>query len=70
MNLEDAEKQTPLIEAAAKNNVAISRLLLEHGANIEMFDNNQKSPIFWAAENNALDVIKVSLIFNYYYILV
>ena len=35
MNTEDLEKQTPLIEAAAKNNASIADILLTHGANIE-----------------------------------
>lgn len=59
MNTEDLEKQTPLIEAAAKNNASIADILLTHGANIESCDKYQKTSLFWAAQNNSIDVFKV-----------
>eukprot|EP00111_Clytia_hemisphaerica_P024707 TCONS_00072807-protein len=61
VNIEDLDKQTPLIESAAKNNFAITELLLSHGAGIEACDKFMKTSLFWAAEKNSLEVFKVLL---------
>lgn len=59
VDAEDHDWQTALIEASAKNNRGILQILLDHGAKINILDRFHKSPVYWAAENNAVDVLKV-----------
>lgn len=59
MDALDRDGQTALIEAAAKNNSQILKILLNRGAKIDILDNSHKSVIFWAAESNAVNVLEV-----------
>ena len=37
----------------------VIQLLIEKGANINAVDNNEQTPLYWAAERGKLEVIKL-----------
>lgn len=69
VHLRDALGRTPLHLAAAHNNAACMRMLLQQNASFEARDTNGKTPLLCAAQNGHLYAIGMplfsSLIFNY-----
>jgi ankyrin repeat protein len=56
--------ETPLYWASEGRNskaVSVVRLLLEHGADINVQNDNDRTPLFWASYNGALEVVRVLL---------
>lgn len=52
---------TPLIEAAIMDSVDLSKLLIEHGADIDMPDMVDRTALHWATDNNNLELCKFLL---------
>ncbi|XP_024908759.1 histone-lysine N-methyltransferase EHMT1 isoform X2 [Cynoglossus semilaevis] len=59
--LECTSKRTPLHAAAAEGHQEICHMLVQAGANLDMFDDQQKTPLMVACENNHLDTVKYLL---------
>ena len=59
VNAVDGDNQTPLVIAAANGNAETVSLLLRYKADLHINDSCDKSAIFWAAEENCLDVLEV-----------
>ncbi|KAM9393101.1 histone-lysine N-methyltransferase EHMT1a isoform 2-T4 [Pholidichthys leucotaenia] len=51
-------KQTPLHVAAAEGHQEVCHMLVQAGANLDMFDEEQRTPLMAACENNHLDTVK------------
>ncbi|CAJ1068690.1 histone-lysine N-methyltransferase EHMT1-like [Xyrichtys novacula] len=58
---EDYNKCTPLHAAAAEGHQEICHILVQAGANLDMFDEEQRTPLMAACENNHLDTVKYLL---------
>ncbi|XP_061529145.1 histone-lysine N-methyltransferase EHMT1a isoform X3 [Phycodurus eques] len=57
--LMDAQnKRTPLHAAATEGHKEICHMLIQAGANLEMFDEEQRTPLMAACENNHLETVK------------
>ena len=52
---------TPLIEAAIVDNVDLSRLLIEHGADVHMADMVERTALHWASDNNNIALCELLL---------
>ncbi|KAF1388915.1 hypothetical protein PFLUV_G00067880 [Perca fluviatilis] len=59
--MEGQNKVTPLHAAAAEGHQEICHMLVQAGANLEMFDEEQRTPLMAACENNHLDTVKYML---------
>uniref|UniRef100_A0A8C9YC81 Euchromatic histone-lysine N-methyltransferase 1a n=1 Tax=Sander lucioperca TaxID=283035 RepID=A0A8C9YC81_SANLU len=59
--MEGHNKVTPLHAAAAEGHQEICHMLVQAGANLEMFDEEQRTPLMAACENNHLDTVKYML---------
>ncbi|XP_035496294.2 histone-lysine N-methyltransferase EHMT1a isoform X4 [Scophthalmus maximus] len=59
--MEGQNKRTPLHAAAAEGHKEICHMLVQAGANLEMFDEEQRTPLMVACENNHLDTVKYLL---------
>ncbi|XP_041644377.1 histone-lysine N-methyltransferase EHMT1a [Cheilinus undulatus] len=59
--MEGQNKCTPLYAAAAEGHQEICHMLVQAGANLDMFDEEQKTPLMAACENNHLDTVKYLL---------
>ena len=62
VNSYDINNATALMIAAAHGNKETVELLLKYHADITITDNVEKSPIFWAAEENSVAVLEVCYI--------
>ena len=51
LEIRDASNKTALIWACAKNNVEISRLLIDRKVRLNILDNNKKYPLNYTFEN-------------------
>ena len=60
INKHDKDGFSPLLIAACKGHAPTVKTLLSKGANILDTDKNDKSALFWAAEEDNVDVMKVS----------
>ena len=60
MNIHDKDNFSPLLLAACNGHSDTIETLLSCGANILDVDKNDKSALFWAAEEDHLEVMKVS----------
>ncbi|XP_051924172.1 histone-lysine N-methyltransferase EHMT1a isoform X2 [Hippocampus zosterae] len=56
--IDSQNKRTPLHAAAAEGHEEICHMLIQAGANLEMFDEEQRTPLMAACENNHLDTVK------------
>ncbi|KAG7240049.1 hypothetical protein INR49_028052 [Caranx melampygus] len=56
--MEGQSKRTPLHAAAAEGHHEICHMLVQAGANLDMFDEEQRTPLMVACENNHLDTVK------------
>lgn len=52
---------TPLIQAAIVNSAAKTKLILDAGANVDFTDLTGRTALFWAADNNNLELCKLLL---------
>ncbi|XP_058492535.1 histone-lysine N-methyltransferase EHMT1a isoform X2 [Solea solea] len=59
--VEGQSKRTPLHAAAAEGHQEICHMLVQAGANLDMFDEEQRTPLMVACENNHLDTVKYLL---------
>uniref|UniRef100_A0A667X4Z6 Euchromatic histone-lysine N-methyltransferase 1a n=1 Tax=Myripristis murdjan TaxID=586833 RepID=A0A667X4Z6_9TELE len=59
--MEGQNKRTPLHAAAAEGHHEICHMLVQAGANLDMFDEEQRTPLMSACENNHLDTVKYLL---------
>ncbi|XP_022609211.1 histone-lysine N-methyltransferase EHMT1-like isoform X2 [Seriola dumerili] len=59
--MEGQSKRTPLHAAAAEGHHEICHMLVQAGANLDMFDEEQRTPLMVACENNHLDTVKYLL---------
>uniref|UniRef100_UPI0037E75848 histone-lysine N-methyltransferase EHMT1a isoform X1 n=1 Tax=Semicossyphus pulcher TaxID=241346 RepID=UPI0037E75848 len=59
--MEGQNKCTPLHAAAAEGHQEICHMLVQAGANLDMFDEEQRTPLMAACENNHLDTVKYLL---------
>ncbi|PWA18366.1 hypothetical protein CCH79_00009981 [Gambusia affinis] len=56
--MEGHQKRTALHAAAAEGHQEICHMLVQAGANLEMFDEEHRTPLMAACENNHLDTVK------------
>ncbi len=61
VNVRDEHGMTPLYKAAREGNIEIAKMLLEHGAHIEVSDSEGKTPFQWAFSINDAEVVKLLL---------
>lgn len=59
--MEGQNKCTPLHAAAAEGHQEICHMLVQAGANLDMFDEEQRTPLMAACENNHLDTVEYLL---------
>ncbi|XP_070689889.1 histone-lysine N-methyltransferase EHMT1a isoform X2 [Pempheris klunzingeri] len=59
--MEGQNKRTPLHAAAAEGHQEVCHMLVQAGANLDMFDEEQRTPLMAACENNHLDTVKYLL---------
>ncbi|XP_060893414.1 histone-lysine N-methyltransferase EHMT1a [Labrus mixtus] len=59
--MDGQNKCTPLHAAAAEGHQEICHMLVQAGANLDMFDEEQRTPLMAACENNHLDTVKYLL---------
>ncbi|XP_075934234.1 histone-lysine N-methyltransferase EHMT1a isoform X1 [Anarhichas minor] len=59
--MEGPNKGTPLHAAAAEGHQEICHMLVQAGANLDMFDEQQRTPLMAACENSHLDTVKYLL---------
>lgn len=59
--MEGQNRCTPLHAAAAEGHQEICDMLVQAGANLDMFDEDQRTPLMAACENNHLDTVKYLL---------
>uniref|UniRef100_A0A665WHR2 Euchromatic histone-lysine N-methyltransferase 1a n=1 Tax=Echeneis naucrates TaxID=173247 RepID=A0A665WHR2_ECHNA len=59
--MEGQNKRTPLHAAAAEGHHEICHMLVQAGANLDMFDEEQRTPLMVACENNHLDTVNYLL---------
>ncbi|XP_076587571.1 histone-lysine N-methyltransferase EHMT1a isoform X2 [Chaetodon auriga] len=59
--MEGQNKRTPLHAAAAEGHQEICHMLVQAGANLDMFDEEQRTPLMVACENNHLDTVQYLL---------
>lgn len=59
--MEGHNRGTPLHAAAAEGHQEICHMLVQAGANLDMFDEEQRTPLMVACENNHLDTVKYLL---------
>uniref|UniRef100_A0A672GX34 Histone-lysine N-methyltransferase EHMT1-like n=1 Tax=Salarias fasciatus TaxID=181472 RepID=A0A672GX34_SALFA len=56
--MDGQNKRTPLHAAAAEGHHEVCHMLVQAGANLDMFDQEQRTPLMSACENNHLDTVK------------
>ncbi|XP_038123686.1 histone-lysine N-methyltransferase EHMT1a isoform X4 [Cyprinodon tularosa] len=56
--MEGHKKRTALHAAAAEGHQEVCHMLVQAGANLEVFDEEQRTPLIVACENNHLDTVK------------
>uniref|UniRef100_A0A8C3G5Z7 Euchromatic histone-lysine N-methyltransferase 1a n=1 Tax=Cyclopterus lumpus TaxID=8103 RepID=A0A8C3G5Z7_CYCLU len=59
--MDGQNKGTPLHAAAAEGHQEICHMLVQAGANLDMFDEQQRTPLMAACENSHLDTVKYLL---------
>ena len=60
INARDIDNYTPLLTAAEFGQTAAFKLLLKHGASLDVQSKSRKSALFLAAESNHPEIIEVS----------
>ena len=64
IDVDDQDNTTPLMMAAYNGNaeaVSTVEVLLDHNADLSALDSSEKSAIYWAAQENAFEVLKLLL---------
>ena len=61
MDTKDVDHYTPLLTAAEFGRISCFKLLLQHGAAIEVQNKDGKNAVFLAAESNHPEIIEVSV---------
>ena len=61
VNMQDAEKRTPLHYSAAHDHAHIMRFLLAEGANVELTDTKDNTPLHYAAGYGRVDIVEILL---------
>ncbi|KAJ9598673.1 hypothetical protein L9F63_010646 [Diploptera punctata] len=56
VNIRNDLNETPLHQAAIKNNKEVAIYLLNKGANVDALNDNRETPLYYAARENAKDV--------------
>ncbi|XP_008275253.1 histone-lysine N-methyltransferase EHMT1-like isoform X3 [Stegastes partitus] len=59
--MEGQNRRTPLHGAASEGHQEICHMLIQAGANLDIFDEEQRTPLMAACENNHLDTVKYLL---------
>uniref|UniRef100_A0AAY5KY59 Euchromatic histone-lysine N-methyltransferase 1a n=1 Tax=Esox lucius TaxID=8010 RepID=A0AAY5KY59_ESOLU len=59
--MDSQNKRTPLHAAAAEGHQEVCHMLVQAGANLDMFDEEQRTPLMDACYNNHLDTVKYLL---------
>ncbi|KAL0979586.1 hypothetical protein UPYG_G00186950 [Umbra pygmaea] len=59
--MDSQNKRSPLHAAAAEGHQDVCHVLIQAGANLDMFDEEQRTPLMDACENNHLDTVKYLL---------
>ncbi|XP_073322968.1 histone-lysine N-methyltransferase EHMT1a [Pagrus major] len=59
--MEGQNRRTPLHAAAAEGHHEVCHMLVQAGANLDMFDEEQRTPLMAACESNHLDTVKYLL---------
>uniref|UniRef100_A0A671YU30 Euchromatic histone-lysine N-methyltransferase 1a n=1 Tax=Sparus aurata TaxID=8175 RepID=A0A671YU30_SPAAU len=59
--MEGQNRRTPLHAAAAEGHHEVCHMLVQAGANLDMFDEEQRTPLMAACEGNHLDTVKYLL---------
>ena len=61
VNMQDAEKRTPLHYAAAHDHAHVLSFLLREGANLELADAKNNTPLHYAAGYGRVDIAEILL---------
>ena len=61
VNSHDSENTTPLIAAASNSNTETVDCLLKCNVDITVKDSSERTALFWAAEENAMETLQVSI---------
>ncbi|XP_034027154.1 histone-lysine N-methyltransferase EHMT1-like [Thalassophryne amazonica] len=60
-SMEGQNKRTPLHASAAEGHQEICHILVQAGANLDVYDEEQRTPLMVACQNNHLDTVKYLL---------
>lgn len=55
----DQDNSTPIVIAASNGNRETVETLLKRGADLCITDSSEKSSLYWAAEENSVEVLRV-----------
>ena len=61
LNQRDSYGRTPLIEASINGSINCVKILIEGGANVNLFNKYQNTPLHVAAVNNHVEIVNILL---------